>query len=293
MWRMIRKSECCVLLCLLLLAPIAKPQSTSIHEQIQQVYSFQPHLLKGPELEQKSAILDEFWKQAKAQQTTYISSLRLELADFRNPPFFLYDGSLLLLSLSDTHEDHQIALAAIAHCDLRDVQQKSYFWQVHRLAALGEDTTAPALRVLEDPGFNVIVPEHALTLGQDYVLVYLLLPTDDQYWLRSAIERIGVEKDETAQKSLLVLLWYAQDNAADKAIAAFASDTAKPEANRKIAQQFAQRKGVGVKVAGEIASLGSSEGSLRKKRRERMKSVSDETLIDLDRYTLALAAKRK
>jgi len=272
---------------------MATPQSISIHDQIQQTYSFQPHLLNHQEQVQRSASLDLFWNQAKAQQVPYILGLRQELADFRNPPFFLYDGSLLLLSLSDTHEDRQIALAAIAHCDLRDLQRKAYFNQVHRLAVQGEDTTAAAFHVLEDPNFKVIVPEHALTLGQDYVLVYLLLPTDEHFWMQPAIERLGTEKDETAQKSLLLLLWYAQDTPADKAIALFAADESKSEANRQFAKNFVQRKGVGLKITGEIASLGSSEESLRKKRRERMKAVSDEALIDLDRYTLAMNAKRK
>jgi hypothetical protein len=278
---------------MLLHSPIAASQSISIHDQIQQTYGFQPHLLNHQEQLQKSSSLDLFWNQAKAQQATYINSLRQELADFRNPPFFLYDGSLLLLSLSDTHEDRAVALAAIAHCDLRDLQRKEYFNQIHRMAVQGEDTTSAAFRVLEDPNFKVTVPEHALTLGQDYVLVYLLLPTDEQYWLQSAIERLATEKDETAQRSLLLLLWYGQDTSADKAIAMFAADENRSEANRKFAKNFVQRKGASVKITGELASLGSSEESLRKKRRERMKAVSDEALIDLDRYTIAMNAKRK
>jgi hypothetical protein len=290
---MTRLQVCCSSSLLFLCLGLAKAQTTSIHQQILKVYSFQPHLLEGAGLEQKSAVLDEFWNKAKSQQSTYIDGLRHELADFSNPPFFLFDGSMLLLSLSDTHEDRKLALAAIAHCDLSDVQMDAYFWQVHRMAALNEDTTAPALHVLEDPKFTVNVPEHALTLGQDYVLVYLLLPTDENYWIKPAIERLKTEKDETAQKSLLILLDYAQTEQADKAIAAFAADANKPEANRKIAQQCAQGKGVGTKVVGEIVSMGGSEESLRKKRRERMKSVSDEALMDLDKYTIAIIAKRK
>ena len=38
---------------------------------------------------------------------------------------------------------------------------------------------------------------------------------------------------------------------------------------------------------------GITEESLRQKRQERMKAVSDEALIDLDDYTLTLAAMRK
>jgi hypothetical protein len=291
MWRMFRKTI--VMLVFTLAATFAQAQSSSIHDQIRQTYSFEPHLLNAAEQTQKSAMLDKFWSDAKAQRPLYISALRIELADFHNPPFFLYDGSMLLQSLSDTHEDRQIELAAIARCDLRDVQRREYFLQVHRMAVLDEDTTAAALHVLEDPKFQVVIPQHALTLGQDYVLIYLLLPADQHYWEQAAIDRIAVEKDQHAQESLLRLLWYAQDEAADKAIAAFAADAAKPEANRKLAHEIGERKGIGPKLAGELASMGTSEETLRTKRRERMKSVSDEALDDLDEYTMAIHAKRK
>lgn len=129
---------------------------------------------------------------------------------------FLYDGSVLLLKLSGVPPDRKIALAAIAHCDLRDVQAKDYFLQVHRMASRGEDTTAAAFRVLEQPKFQVFIPQHVLTLGQNYVLIYLLLPTDQNYWLQPALDRLKVEHDQTAQKSLLLLLLYAQTDATDQ-----------------------------------------------------------------------------
>jgi len=280
--------------CVLLFSIVssAAGQSDSIHQQIQQTYNFQPHLLNNQEITKKSAALDQFWTRAKAQKSEYVVPLREELANFKNPPFFLYDGSMLLLSLSDTAVDRKIALAAMARCDLRDVQQKDYFLQVHRMAALNEDTTAAAFHILEQPKFQVFIPQHVLTLGQDYVLTYLLLPTDPEYWLQPAIDRLKTEHDPTAQKSLLLLLWYAQTETADVAISKFAGDAAKPSASRTYAQELLHRKDqMGSKQRTEAS--GSTEESLRQKRRERLKSVSDEALIDLDAYTLDLIAKRK
>jgi hypothetical protein len=266
--------------------------SAAIHQQIEQTYNFQPHTSSNQEITQKSAVLDQFWTRAKAEQSQYVPALRQELADFKNPPFFLYDGSMLLLSLSNTPADRKIALAAMTHCDLRDVQTKDYFYQVHRMATLGEDTTAAAFHVLEQPDFKVFIPQHALTLGQDYVLVYLLLPTDQDYWLRPAIDRLRDEHEQTAQKSLLLLLWYAQTDAADQAVDAFARDASKPPASRAYALELVDRKD---KIAAKerTQASGLTETSLRQKRRERLKAVSDEALIDLDDYTLMLMAKRK
>ena len=276
---------------ILIVASAAGAQSNSIHQQIQRTYDFQPHLLNEQEITQKSAALDQFWSTAKAQSSRYVPALRQELVDFKNPPFFLYDGSMLLLSLSDTQADRRIALAAVAHCDLRDVQTDAYFHQVHRMATLNEDTTAAALHVMDDPDFKVIVPQHALTLGQNYVLIYLLLPAGQEYWLQPAIDRLRGEHDLTAQKSLLLLLWYAQSEPADQAITAFAGDTSKPPAAGAYAQELLHRKDkIGSKQ--RLRAMGSTEASLRQKRRERLHSVSDEALIDLDEYTVLLMAKR-
>jgi hypothetical protein len=270
----------------------ATAQSASIHQQIVETYSFQPHLLSTQQISQKSAILDQFWTKAKKESSLYIPELRKELGELKNPPFFLYDGSMLLLSLSNTPSDRKIALAAMAHCDLRDVQTKDYFLQVHRMATLNEDTTAAAFHVLEQPDFKVFIPQHSLMLGQNYVLVYLLLPTNEDYWLQRAMDRLKTESDDTAQKSLLLLLWYAQTDAADRAIAALAGDTSKPSTAHDYAQKILQNKNkVGAKQRAE--ALASTEVSLRQKRRERLKAVSDEALIDLDDYTMMLVAKRK
>jgi hypothetical protein len=276
----------------LLSAALAGASSTSLHQEIIQTYNFQPHTLSNAEITQKSVALDKFWTRAKSQPTVYVPSLRQELADFHNPPFFLYDGSMLLLSLSDTSPDRKIALAAVAHSDLRDVQLKDYFFQVHRMATLNEDTTAAAFHILEEPNFKVFIPQHVLTLGQNYALVYMLLPTNQDYWLQPAIERLRTEGDEAAEKSLVLLLWYAQADAADKAIAAFAVNDSKPAGARDYAKEILQAK-TKIPAKQRAEALVFPEASLRQKRRERMKAVSDEALIDLDDYTMVLAAKRQ
>jgi hypothetical protein len=199
---------------------------------------------------------------------------------------------MLLLSLSDTSSDRKIALAAMAQSDLRDVRDKDYFFQAHRMATLSEDTTAAAFHILEQSNFKIFIPQHALTLGQNYSLVYMLLPTSKDYWLQPALDRLRSEHDETAQKSLILLLWYAQTDAADKAIAMFVANTSKPAAARDYARHIMEaRDKVGASQRAEALSF--SDASLRQKRREQMKAVSDEALIDLDDYTMKLAAKRK
>jgi hypothetical protein len=270
----------------------AQSSGPDLHHEILQVYDFQPHALSSAQIAQKSAALDQFWSKAKTQSAIYIPGLRKELSDFSNPPFFLYDGSKLLLSLSPAPSDRKLVLAAISHSDLRDVQFRDYFMLVHSMADEGEDTTTASFHILEEPKFQVFIPQHALTLGQDTCLIYMLLPTNQDFWIHRAIERLGTETDLTAQKSLLLLLFYAQMPEADRAIIGFSNDATKPQAAKTYANELIHRKD-GVSAADRAAVLLTSEESLRQARRERMKAVSDEALDDLDTYTAKIIAKRR
>jgi hypothetical protein len=273
-----------------LLVWAATALSQGIADEVRATYAFAPHELTGAQIEEKSKVLDAFWARAKARQDLYLPALRSELARADAPPFFLYDGSMLLLSLSDTPEDRRVALGAMARCDLRDVQATDYFRQVQRLASLGEDTTDAALHVLAEPKFTAFIPQHALTLGQNYALVYMLFPTDPAFWLTRVLGRLSTEKDLTAQKSLLLVAWYAQTKEADAAIAAFAGDATKPDESRQYAKEFSSRT---ASLIASATAVFQSEAALRAARRESMKRVSDEALIELDRQTAQLVAKRK
>jgi hypothetical protein len=285
----------CILAFLLLPTAAAGGQATSstgfLHAEIQKVYDFHPHTLSSAQITQKSGVLDQFWTKAKSQRDVYVPELRRELADFSNPPFFLFDGSQLLLSLSDAPADRKIVLSAIAHTDLRDLQLKDYFLFVQRMAAQGENTTAAAFHILPEPKFQVFIPQHSLTLAQDYCLIYMLLPTNQDFWVQPAIERLRAETDVSAQKSLLLLLWYAQTPDSDKAIQEFSTAAVKSEATKAYANELVHRKD----SIGRSDAVGSSEGeeSLRQARRERMRAVSDEALYDLDSYTAKIIAIRK
>jgi hypothetical protein len=83
-----RTAICVFLARLLLIASSASGQSTSIHQQIQQTYNFQPHLLSNKEITEKSAALDQLWAQAKAEPSLYIPAHRQELRDFQESAIF-------------------------------------------------------------------------------------------------------------------------------------------------------------------------------------------------------------
>ncbi len=120
----------------------------------------------------------------------------------------------------------------------------------------------------------------------------MLLPTNQDFWIEPAIDRLRSEGGEVSQKSLILLLWYAQTESADKAIVDFVADASKPASVRAYAKQIVQAKSK-IDPKQKVEASGLSEATLRRKRQERMNAVSDEALYDLDDYTLMLASQRK
>src|SRR5712671_6869220 len=260
------KKHCLILSFLVLPVAVAGTQATrntgDLHAEIQSIYNFQPHTLNAAQITQKSALLDQFWTKARSQRDAYTAGLRRELADSSNPPFFFFDGSKLLMSLSDDPADRKIILSAVTHADLRDLQFRDYFLLVQSMAVQGEDTTGAAFHILAQTKFQIFIPLHSLTLAQDYCLIYMLLPTDQNFWIQPAIERLHSENDVTAQKSLLLVLWYAQTPASDKAMVTFSADAVKPQSSRDYAIELVRRNKEGAAKMGATAAK-TSEESLR------------------------------
>jgi hypothetical protein len=288
-----------------LISPVQAAEATNVdtdfHAEILQVYGFKPHTLTSAEIAEKSKTLDLFWSKTKSNPGLYLPLLRLELQSPSNPPYFLFDGGQLLLSLSDSKEDKALALNGAARCDLRDIQGEEYVRVVQRLSADGLDTTEAAFHVLEDPKFAASVPEHALMLGQDYSLISMLMAADERFYLEKAIARLAAEKNEAAQESLLLLLWYTVTPEGNAAISRCSQDA------RGSAGVRAKAKGLQEKSA-EIAREPKAAKSLLKKmdppvpagadfaalkvlRRQRMNRLSDEALIELDQLTFLMILK--
>jgi hypothetical protein len=267
-----------------------KGPNTSFHDRVVATYNFLPRNLSEKEIDAKSNELDVFWNDVKARGPQGLEDLRAELRRSDAPVFFNYDGAKLLLSLSDSREDSSLALAAINRTELRDLQWSNYFFTIHSLAVKDLDTSDAALKILSEEKFQVFVPQHFLTLGQDFCLLYLLLPTDEAFYLDKIALRLFEEKNITAQKSLLMVLLYSATKKGDEAVRRFAEDRAKPEASRSYARAMMDS----VKMARATPLLGWTSRSydeLKAERKKLMARVSDEALHELEGLQIALWAK--
>lgn len=262
----------------------------SFHDRVMAVYNFLPRNLDNSALEVKSKELDAFWEEVKSRGTGGLADLRRELARNDLPVFFNYDGAKLLLSLSKSNQDRALALAAISRTELRDIQWADYFHTVHSLAVDGFDSSDAALKILGEDKFQVIVPQHALTLNQEMCLLYLLMPTNEQFYLDKTELRLFEEKSVRAQKSLLTLLGYSVTLRSDAAIARFGSDPKQSDEARAYANRIiAATKSMNCRAIPGLSL--SSYDSLKDEQRKLFGHVSDEALYDMRRVQLKLRCK--
>jgi hypothetical protein len=260
-----------------------------MHARVEALYGFHPSKLTDAERSKKSAEMDHFWIDVKSDTERTLPLVRAELRDAPQGSFFLTDGSELLLSVSGTPEDRQLAADSLARTDLRDTQSGEYFFTVHGLACEDVNTSAAALHILDDPRFLVSVPQHAMALDQTMALMYMLLPMKDDVWVKPAEERFAKEKDEKAKLALVSTFSYAQTDEADAELKRIASDSSQPDTVRKNAQEALgdakKSSRSGMKIKGTLAEV-------REQRRQRLRSVSDESLYDVQWMTRQIAQLR-
>jgi hypothetical protein len=271
---------------------VAQSLSTQagMHARVVALYSFSPSKVTDEVRESKSKEMDAFWDEVKAHKDEDLPLLRRELENPENPKFFFADGSGLLLSLSQTPEDQKIAVRCLAKIDLSDFQSRQFLYEVHGLAVKGVDVTPAALHLLDDPKFVVFLPEHgAYKLDQAACLYYSLLPLPNDVWLPSVIGRLKTERDETAIKSMLLLLFYAQTDDADRMLRSVSKDPGASKTVRDFAEMILKHErdlGVGKNPSRAL------EIKFREQRRLRMAAVSDEAVDDMEDLTTKIAQSR-
>jgi hypothetical protein len=270
----------CGLMSFAVAEPVSGPQ---FHARVLELYGFEPHTLTSAEISVKSARLDEFWSMVKADPKNTLPLLRKELEEASGLAFFSYDGSKLLLSLSQDRSDQRLALRAIPRADLRSVEHTDYLLTVHWLATRGLDTRDAAYRILAFPTFKAFIPQHVLTLGQNYSFIYMLFPMEEASFVDDLASRLGTERNVESQKSLALALWYTALPSAHAALKRFADDRNNPADAAKYARVLIEN------TASRRSPGAASAQSLRDERRNVMRRpISDEALIEFDELTSKL-----
>ncbi|MFA6034556.1 MAG: hypothetical protein WC889_16780 [Myxococcota bacterium] len=202
-----------------------------------------------------------------------------------------FEGAKRLMSLSSEPADLKLALSSIERADLKEVSQSDYFFAVHELAVKGLDTSEAAFRILALPDFKVEVPQHHITLRQNFCLFYMLMPTDETFYLEKLEDRLANEKNIVAQKSLLMMLYYSVLPEADAVIQEFIDDEKRPYGAQEYASGLLRKSKAAADTLIPSFSIVSYK-SVKAERRKVSSRVSDAAIKEINQLTAKLIRKK-
>jgi hypothetical protein len=211
--------------------------------------------------------------------------LRSELKASAHNPYFYFDGTALLLSLTNNALDKQIGADAIVKCDLIDINRRAYVGTLNQLANDGTNVTNAALKILRDTGFSFFVPQHAMTFDQSMCLTYMLTPENPQFYVDSLISRFK-KADPVAQKSILTTLWFAYSCKGDSLIKTIANDQSLSKDVQHFTKGMMGHQTLN-KDEGDYAEK-ASQNELDDLRKKSLQRFSDEAIEELSFTTKVL-----
>lgn len=195
----------------------------SLKAEIDNIYNFKPSKLSKSEQQAKFPAMDKLFNKIKDDTTQYLPQLRGELMASGHNPYFYYDGCALLLTLSNKFTDKSLIAREIVKADLDDLNPEMYTRMLNQLANEGVDVTAAALKILNEDKFSFFIPQHVFTFDQGYALTYMLLPQNGISYVDDLIS-IFKKASPTAQKSILMTLWFVYSCKGDALIKAAVDD---------------------------------------------------------------------
>lgn len=204
-------------------------------KELGKVYNYLPADVEQSVRDAKSKEMDDFWTFVASDLDTYMPLLREALKDEKQNLFFCFDGSALLLEHSKTKADGELAVEAASRCRMTDISAEGYFYFCHRLCKLDVDAYPVVAKILEEPKFTFYVVQHALKVGQKDALLLCIACMGEERWVARFVERLKVEKDPTATRSILFSLGFAATAEADTALKVFSARKDVPDDQKALA----------------------------------------------------------
>src|ERR1700735_5628252 len=149
-----------LLLCLPILARAQSSGCEELKARQEKTYGFEPPQLSSDERQAKSREMDEFWKAAQSLGQTAVPCLQGMLESDKRDPFFLFDGSSLLLSIDASPESLTTISAAVASTDLKEVDSAGYIRLLLELSHRGVDIGPLAAKYMAYPLVDTSLPQH-------------------------------------------------------------------------------------------------------------------------------------
>jgi hypothetical protein len=250
--------------------------------EIDKIYDFIPSKLSTKEQGKKMPLLDKFWNKIKKDTSQYLPLLRTELKSNSHNPYFYYDCSGLLLNLSNSRADKELAVNAISKSDIGDIAREDYVRTLNRLANDGLDVTKPAIKILFEEKYSFYVPQHAMVFEKPYCLTFMLLPQKNLNYVDSLIAVFSKISQES-QLSTLITLYYSYSCKGDNFIKSIIEDKNYKTEIRDFASKIMTKHELEKEELNYINSLGKFEKD--NLRTNALKRFSDEAISELNMAT--------
>jgi len=259
-------------------------------KEIDKVYNFHPNELSKEEQQKTFPTLDTLFERIKSDTIKYLPLLRQELKSNDHFPYFYYDCGQLLMIISKSISDNELAAEAFSKCNIRDLDPKVYVSLLSRLANKDINTTKAAVKILEDSTFHFYLIEHgAFDFMQGYCLMYCLLPLDPNMYVDTLTKIFQQTKDIIAQKSIITTLWFSYSCQGDK----FLQSLNESNTLKKEVAEYAQRLLADNKLDKDYKKLLKkiTPNELDEMKKSGLRRFSDEAIEDLDFVTKAKRQK--
>ena len=132
----------------------------------QQTFGFRPSQMEPQAQKTAAADMDRFWGLVKSEGDQGVSCLRDMLLGEQSDLFFVFDGSVLLISLDQSRASLDAVSQALPRTDLKEIDPAGYVRFLLRLSRLNVDIGPFAEKYLTYPKVDAYVPEHSMKLDR-------------------------------------------------------------------------------------------------------------------------------
>ena len=188
---------------------------TSLQRMIKATYDFRPAKLTEAQKTAKSNELDRVWDAVKRDPVNLVPCLRSGLSAPEADPFFLFDGSNLLLSLDPSESTKRTLIRSYARVDLADVDPSVWIRRLALLAFEGFDISEAADKWLRFPDAAYYLPQHgAYKVTMDNGAMFLYGSMDETH-ATPALVKIVSDKSHPGRETAL---WALMNQATPEAL---------------------------------------------------------------------------
>jgi hypothetical protein len=172
---------------------------------VRDTYNFKPSKLKPADLNQKSTEMDAVWNIVTSNQKQMMPCLRKELEDPSADPWFLFDGSMLLVQIDSSPESWTAEVRGLTVVDLDDVNLRTWISAVAARGADGLDLSEAGRRWLSYPDADYPVPEYTTSVDAAMGALFIYGSMDESI-ATAALRKIAEDRNHVRRDVALSIL---------------------------------------------------------------------------------------